>query len=168
MTEAIEMSRIITTERFHSSEGDVSELVESIRAVGLLHPVVVTKDGVLIAGKRRLEAWCSLGWAEIPVTVADPQDVRRAEADENIVRLPFTPTEALAVKRYFKPTEREAAKERRGERTDRHPAKFAGSPGNARDKVAELTGFSHETLRKAEVAELANLCCLLIPGSTQE
>jgi ParB-like chromosome segregation protein Spo0J len=34
--------------------GDIAALAESIKAVGLLHPIVVQPDGKLIAGARRL------------------------------------------------------------------------------------------------------------------
>ena len=34
--------------RFRQDSGDLSALRESIRQVGLLHPVVISKDGVLI------------------------------------------------------------------------------------------------------------------------
>jgi hypothetical protein len=42
--------------------GDLRALAESVEAVGLLHLVVVTPQGRLIAGRRRLEAVKLLGW----------------------------------------------------------------------------------------------------------
>lgn len=59
---------------------DVRDLEESIKEVGLLHPVVVTarQDGkyTVLAGNRRLHACRKLGWTSIPVTVfeADGKD----------------------------------------------------------------------------------------------
>lgn len=56
-------------------------------------------------------------------------------------------------KRAIEPIEREAAKERQGERTDlEHCANFAPSStsGKSRQKVADACNVSHETLRKAE------------------
>lgn len=84
-------------ERDRTDSGDLAGLVESIRGVGLLHPVVVTADGNLVAGGRRLDAARQLGWHEIPVTVVDLEsaaDVLRAELDENTCRKPLTPYEA--------------------------------------------------------------------------
>ena len=50
-------------------------LARSIGEVGLLHPVVVTSKGHLVAGARRLEACRILGWKKIPVTVLElPND----------------------------------------------------------------------------------------------
>lgn len=77
--------------------GDIAALAESIAAVGLLHPIAVTADGTLVAGGRRLAAVRSLGWTEVPVTVATVSnlaDLLRAEADENTCRKGLTPYEA--------------------------------------------------------------------------
>ena len=49
--------------------GDLVALAQSIEDVGLLHPIVITPDYRLIAGRRRLEAYKTLGWTEIPVHV---------------------------------------------------------------------------------------------------
>ena len=48
--------------RLRKYMGDIAALSQSIKAVGLLHPVVVDKDNNLIAGARRLEAVKLLGW----------------------------------------------------------------------------------------------------------
>jgi len=57
----------------------------------------VRPDGVLIAGQRRLAACKMLGWEEIPMTVIDLDSVVRGEADENVLRKGFTPSEAVAI-----------------------------------------------------------------------
>jgi ParB family chromosome partitioning protein len=56
-------------QRHRRDLGDIDALAASISEVGLLHPVVVTPDGRLIAGQRRLEACRSLGWSEVTATV---------------------------------------------------------------------------------------------------
>ncbi|MBJ7480893.1 ParB N-terminal domain-containing protein [Rhodococcus sp. (in: high G+C Gram-positive bacteria)] len=38
------------------SDGELDELAESIKTVGLLHPMTVTNDGLLLDGRNRLEA----------------------------------------------------------------------------------------------------------------
>ena len=84
-------------ERDRADLGDIRQLADSIAAVGLLHPVVVTGSGELVAGGRRLAAVSELGWAEVPVTVVDlttAADVLRGESDENTCRKPLTPYEA--------------------------------------------------------------------------
>lgn len=52
-------------ERHRRDLGDIDALARSIAEVGLLHPIVVTSEGKLIAGERRLMAVRSLGWDEI-------------------------------------------------------------------------------------------------------
>jgi ParB family transcriptional regulator, chromosome partitioning protein len=57
--------------------GDLAGLADSFNSLGLLHPVVVTPSGRLIAGERRLEACKSLGWKKVPVRVVDLDKVVR-------------------------------------------------------------------------------------------
>jgi hypothetical protein len=109
--------------RYRKDLGDLRALAESIAEVGLLHPVVVTPEGRLIAGQRRLEACRSLGWAEIPVTIVDLLEAARGEAHENLVRKDLLPSEIVALKRAIEPLERRDARERQGHRPDLcHPA----------------------------------------------
>lgn len=49
--------------------GDIDQLAESIEDIGLLNPITVNEDGLLMAGARRLAACKVLGWATVPVTV---------------------------------------------------------------------------------------------------
>jgi ParB family chromosome partitioning protein len=60
----------------------VDALARSIGEVGLLHPVVVTPNGHLIAGARRIEACRRLGWQNIPVTLVDLKEIVRGEFAE--------------------------------------------------------------------------------------
>ena len=46
--------------------GDLEPLCESLNRLGLLTPIVVTSDGDLICGKRRLAAVKRLGWQTVP------------------------------------------------------------------------------------------------------
>src|SRR3546814_18723310 len=79
--------------------GDVKALAESIKQVGLLHPIVITPDNTLSAGERRLCACKELGWTEIPVTVAPLDDIVKGEFAENAIRKDFTPSEIDAIRR---------------------------------------------------------------------
>lgn len=84
--------------------GDVSDLVNSIRAVGLLNPIIITSEGELIAGERRLSAARALGWTHIVVQFREELsdlEKERIEFDENARRLDLTWQErTLAVLRY--------------------------------------------------------------------
>jgi len=55
--------------RFRRDLGDIDALARSINEVGLLHPIVITPDGELLAGQRRLEACKQLKWDKIPVRI---------------------------------------------------------------------------------------------------
>jgi ParB/RepB/Spo0J family partition protein len=148
----VNISDIRIGERHRKDLGDIASLAQSIADIGLLHPVVVTPDGTLIAGARRVAACKLLGWQEIPATVVDLQDIVRGEHDENALRKDFTPSEAVAIARALEPIEREAAKERM----------LAGVPSSNLDKgrtdaqVAKAVGMGKDTYRKArEVVEAA-------------
>jgi ParB/RepB/Spo0J family partition protein len=58
--------------------GDIQGLVTSIQKYGVIEPVVVSPDGVLLAGKRRLTAARVAGLIEVPVRVRDVRDPRTA------------------------------------------------------------------------------------------
>ncbi len=66
----------------------VRELAGSIRELGLLNPVTINQENVLIAGLHRMEAAKILGWTEIECTVSRLEGLQAelAEIDENIVR----------------------------------------------------------------------------------
>jgi hypothetical protein len=74
--------------------GDICELAESIRRLGfLIHPIVIDRDKVLIAGYRRLCACKSLGGTHIECRYFDELDeLKRTaiEIEENIKRKQMT------------------------------------------------------------------------------
>ncbi len=65
----------------HRQVRDVSDLVQSIREVGLLQPLVVDAEGNLVAGYHRYLALRELGWEEVPV-VAIYVGTQRPESPE--------------------------------------------------------------------------------------
>jgi hypothetical protein len=147
----IAIKDVIIGERHRREMGDVAGLAASIEAVGLLHPPVVDKNNVLVAGERRIRAALLLGWTDISVTVIDIAEIVLGEYAENEVRKDFTLSEAVAIKRTIEPAFAAEAKGRQGRRTDKHSAKFLESAGgDSRDKIAKATGKSHTTLSKAE------------------
>ena len=86
---------------------DVWDLVDSIRRLGLIHPIVVNRaDNILVAGERRLEAVKKIGWTRITVQYTDEMseyDLRSIELEENVKRkeLPWQ-DECIAVMEYHK------------------------------------------------------------------
>ncbi len=125
MPEKLPIDTITVGFRYRNDLGDLRPLAESIEAVGLLHPVVVSAEGRLIAGIQRLEACRVLGWSEVPVTVVDLYHAARGEAHEDFLRKDLLPSEIVALKRAIEPLERREARQRQGSRATRSPATWA-------------------------------------------
>lgn len=93
------ISAVRVPDRVRKDLGDLDALMDSLRRCGQLNPIAVTREMVLIAGHRRLEAASRLGWRTIDATVIDGiDDVRRLEIEleENIHRKDFSPEELLS------------------------------------------------------------------------
>ena len=69
-------------------DAKVRELAQSMSEIGLINPITVTRDRVLITGAHRLEAAKLLGWTDIKATVSELDGLRAelAEIDENLMR----------------------------------------------------------------------------------
>jgi ParB family transcriptional regulator, chromosome partitioning protein len=68
---------------------NIDVLADSIRRLGLIHPIVITREGELIAGERRHAACIQLGWSSIPAQYVDelePKILQAIELEENIKR----------------------------------------------------------------------------------
>lgn len=74
----------------------VQEIARSIKTIGLLHPISITKGRELLAGAHRLEAYKTLGYDEIPVVIKNEDSIRHEliEIDENLCRSELTVIEA--------------------------------------------------------------------------
>lgn len=66
----------------------VSEIAGSIKEIGLINPITITKDNTLIAGLHRVEAMKLLEQDEIPCVKMEIDELRTKiiEIDENIIR----------------------------------------------------------------------------------
>lgn len=149
---------IDASDRARKELGDLGPLLESLTDLGMLHPIVVTAEGRLVAGGRRLEAAAMLGWAEVPVTVHDLPTTAaqlRAERDENTCRLDMTTTEKVALFNRLRDLEAPAAKERQSIAGQTHgrgliAPEESSEPigGEARQIAADAAGVSFDTARK--------------------
>jgi len=87
------IDEIIVGERKRTIDSQyVMEIEKSIREVGLIEPIVVTRAMRLVAGAHRLEAVRRLGWETIPAIVKDLTELEAEllEIDENLVRKELT------------------------------------------------------------------------------
>lgn len=166
----IELERTVASiqvGRRHRTElGDIDELAASIDRDGLLQPITITPDGVLVCGARRLTAIKQLGWKTVNVWVrsgiSDRLGHLLAEQDDNVLHKPLTQTEAAALYRELKALMAEDAARRQAAArfsAENQPGSDGGancappSPGasgKTREQAAAMVpgGASHTTLDK--------------------
>jgi N6-adenosine-specific RNA methylase IME4 len=136
-------------ERHRKDMGDIAALARDINERGLLQPVVVDRDGVLIAGERRLKAWQLSMFREqpIPVHVVPLADIVAGEWAENdpALRKDFLPSEAVAIRRVIEAKLAPAAAANKGGR-----GRKADNKERAGDRAASFTGKGRRTIEKAE------------------
>lgn len=105
----------------------IEELAASLKERGQIHPVVVTRELVLIAGERRIAAAQSLGWDQIAVQYVDtvePDELHALELEENIKRVDLSwQDRTRAIEAY-------------------HTLRKATNPDWTPDKTAEAIGIS--------------------------
>jgi ParB-like chromosome segregation protein Spo0J len=120
----------IGEDRTRKDMGDLDALARSIDAVGLLHPIIITAGGKLVAGERRLRAVRDiLKWGKVSCSVVN-LDALQAEHDENQVRKDFTASERVAIAK--------AIKDNAGERRGRPAKQQHDVTGEIREKIPEL------------------------------
>ena len=90
-------SEIVPGRRHRRDLGDLEALADSIRERGLLHPIVITADNLLVCGERRLRACRDvLGWERIPARVMECETAA-GQFHENEIRKQYTPSERAAL-----------------------------------------------------------------------
>jgi len=119
--------------RHRKDPGELTALMRSIEEVGLLQPVTVTPDGVLICGWRRLEAMRRLGQRTLSVWVrsgiSDQLAHLLAQQDENEQRKPLSPVEAARLYEEIRVLEREDADRRKAATQFGGPGRDGGASG---------------------------------------
>lgn len=165
---SIPTSEIKVGYRIRKEEGNLMELADSIRNLGLLSPITVmelSEGGYqLIAGQRRLMAVTAIGMKQIDATILTTVESDRQlmmEIAENEKRKDFTVSERLEYSQTLKSVEAEKAKQRKaaggmGGLAHEDTEDVANRPhldqGRARDIVAKKAGFtSQQQMRRAEV-----------------
>lgn len=151
----MKIDEIIVKDRIRKDTGGMMELINDIKANGLINPVTINTDHVLLAGYRRLTACKALGMEDIPVhmvsTESEEQDLK-VEISENEIRKEFTMTERLDYARRLERIE-SAKSEKRMKAGVKNPTQNSAEGGETREKVSEAVGMSHDTLRKAQQIE---------------
>ena len=166
-SQLVSIDSIDRSGRYRKDIGELFSLVKSIEKIGLLHPIVITKDKKLVAGDRRIAAYERLGRTEIEATIVDNLDeatlLLRAEQDENTCRKDFTPSEAAAMGMALEPLAKADAKQRQVEAGKKHgrgkiaSVKVTEPIGQAvvREKVGAAVGMSGPTYQRAKAVVIA-------------
>ena len=133
----------------------VTELMESIKANGLLNPITVDREYNLIAGLHRLTACKMLGYDEIECHILDYEDgkqARLAEIDENLIR-----SELDALERAELWEERDRLLEQMGIRAKRGQNQYSrkggeliSPPSKTTSELAKELGYNERTLQQGK------------------
>lgn len=164
--------------RTRFDETALAELTDSIKASGLLQPIVVRQASPgryqIIAGERRWRAVRSLGWANVPAVVktADDRTLLTLAMIENLQRHDLSPIdEALGYKRmqdeFGVGTAEIARLTGRNRSTVANLLRLLGLPDDIRELVhaGQLTeGHARALLAFADVAELRRVAKEAIEG----
>lgn len=151
--ENVAIDSITVGTRLRKDYGDIQGLAESITDNGLLHPLVIDQDNVLICGGRRLQALRQLGFEEVPVRrwqVIDARHRKAIELAENVNRKDLTEAEKSrdVVKAAELAREVDQSSRSESDQQDRKP-QHREKPGSDR-RVSELTGIPKTTIKDAE------------------
>jgi len=118
--------------RHRQNLGDLAALAASMDTLGMLQPITITPDGLLVCGRRRLEAARQLGWPTIKVWVrsgiSGELTYLLAQQHENSMRKPLSPLEAESLFREIQALQREEARLRQ-EATRFGTPEDDGAPG---------------------------------------
>lgn len=121
----------------------IDDLAESIHRIGLINPIVVTADHLLVAGERRYTACVALGWTAIPVQYVEDlseYELQTIELEENVKRVNLTWQEEVSALDRF------------------HKLKVENEEGWTQQATAEALGYSQQDVAKklAVAAEMHN------------
>jgi ParB family chromosome partitioning protein len=144
---------------------DVTDLEKSIQTLGLIAPLVISSDNVILAGARRYQALLNLGYTEAPVMIVDknPLEKELVSIDENLVRKDLSKIEIESHLRRAKEIyqklnpDAELEVEKEEEDSDAPKVKKIVLPAEKfLQMVSEKTGLSpkqiHEAINRDEMA----------------
>jgi ParB-like chromosome segregation protein Spo0J len=149
--------------RVYGDEPD-QEMIESVRQHGILLPLVITKDNVIVSGYRRWASAKKVGLQEVPVTLCKyeaPLDIKDEFIHLNRQRKK-TPHQIACEAEVLMEIEQERARRRQqgthlaGKEKDGTPRQASvvetlpppSEKGKARDKVGDALGVSGRTVDK--------------------
>ena len=127
-------------DRHRRDLGEIESLAESIATEGLLQPIGITEENVLVFGERRLRAVQDVLRREtISARVVHVSSITAGEYAENEIRKDFTPSERVAIGKALE----DQAPERRGSLNPQYIAELKGV--ETREIAAKKAGFGNRT-----------------------
>jgi ParB-like chromosome segregation protein Spo0J len=140
--------------RFRKNKGDLDALARSIAETGLVQPIVLDLDLVLISGERRYDAHVLLGREEILARIVNFEDPLMAAVEEDRCRKALLPSELYDITETIKQRMKDEAWSRRamGGRLSAEVER-----GRADDFLSAYVGISRPTLAKIrDIVEAAD------------
>ncbi len=153
----IELDRTVESiqvgRRHRQDLGDLDALAASIDRDGLLQPITITPDGLLVCGVRRLAAIRQLGWRTVNVwvrsSISDRLGHLLAEQDDNQLHKTLSPLEAAGLYREIKElmAEDAARRDQATQFSSEHQPRWNGGgnfpppltpPGKVREQAAAM------------------------------
>jgi site-specific DNA-methyltransferase (adenine-specific) len=174
--ESISLSQVIVEGRVRKDMGDIDELCNSIREVGLIQPIVLTRDYRLVVGERRLRALRKLS---VPMLIhartfiyndeVDDVKLKAIECEENLKRKQFTWQEEILAKKRLLDLMQQIHGVARAGAPSRSDTVGITSPGFGINKLASLLGESNaQTSKDIELASLIEAVPILAKAETKE
>ena len=86
--EFIHINEVKLSNKYLRLDSDVEQLKNSIETVGIINPLILNQDNILVAGGRRFTAMKSLGWEKVPYSRIDKTEMEQelVSIDENLIR----------------------------------------------------------------------------------
>jgi DNA modification methylase len=167
----LNIDEILVEDRVRREMGDLDELCNSIKSVGLIQPIVINRENKLIAGERRLRALRKLSITELVHEIhyvfndeLDPLRLKSMEIEENVKRKSLSWQEEILAKKRLLEILQEI-----------HGVARSGNPGSSEstgfgvNKLAALLGESNaQTSKDLELANLISTVPQLAQAETKE
>jgi DNA modification methylase len=174
--ELLSVDKIVVEGRVRQEMGDIDELANSIQAVGLIQPIVLTRDYRLIAGERRLRALRKLGINNLVHAShfiyndeVDDLKIRAMEVEENVKRKDLSWQEAVIAKKRLLEIMQQIHGVARSGYPPRSDSLGLTSSGFGINKLAALLGESNaQTSKDIELASLIEAVPELAKAETKE
>ena len=147
----IPINDIIIKERKRGlSEDKVKEIADSISEIGLINPITIDRENILVAGFHRYNAFKMLDKSTIPAIIDEEENIlikQLKEIDENLIRYNFHYTEEGDML-----LERKRLYEELHPGTKQHIAGGIGKAATIFNIVAEK-GFAKDTAKRINKSE---------------